>query len=90
MRDDRRPKDVGHPAHVLTLGEVAAYVTLAICLVLTLSIIFDWLAIRFELAFLKAGRRIDLASLVAIALGLALTRWVGRLLGILPRPDERA
>jgi hypothetical protein len=88
--DDERPaKRSERPAHVLTLGEVAAYVILAICLVLTLSIIFDWAAARFDLAFLKAGRRIDLASLLAIALGLGLTRWVGRWLRILPPPDRR-
>ena len=71
-------------AIVIPLSTVAAYLIVAASSVLGLSYFFDWVAARFDWRFLTAGRRIDLASILAISIGLLITRLVGR--WFLPKP----
>ena len=71
-------------AIVIPLSAVVAYLVVAVSMVLGLSYFFDWIAVRFDWPFLTAGKRIDLASILAICIGLLLTRLIGR--WFLPEP----
>ena len=75
-------------AIVIPLSTVAAYLVVAVSIVLGLSYFFDWAAARFDWPFLTAGRRIDLASNLAISIGLLITRLVGRWF-LPPPPTDR-
>ena len=74
-------------AVAMPLSAVAAYLVVAVSMVLGLSYFFDWIAVRFDCPFLTAGRRIDLASVLAICIGLLLTRLIGR--WFLPEPPTK-
>jgi hypothetical protein len=76
--------EAGPKPIILPLSTVAAYLFVAVSSVLSLSYFFDWVAERFNWSFLTAGRRMDLASLLAIVIGLLIARFVGR--WILPEP----
>ena len=71
-------------AIVIPLSAVVAHLVVAVSMVLGLSHFFDWIAVRFDWSFLTAGSRVDLASILAICIGLLLTRLIGR--WFLPEP----
>jgi hypothetical protein len=75
---------------VLGLTEVAAYVVISICLVLSFSFFFDWVAVRYDVQLLRVGRRIDVGSLLAIAIGLFAAGRICRWVGLLPPPRTKA
>jgi hypothetical protein len=83
-----RVSEAGPKPIILPLSTVAAYLFVAVSSVLALSYFFDWVAERFDWSFLTTGRRMDLASLLAILLGLLITRLVGR--WILPEPPTKS
>jgi hypothetical protein len=80
--------EAGPKAIVIPRSTVGAYLLVAVSVVLGLSYFFDWVAARFEWSFLTAGRRVDLASILAISIGLLITRRVGRWFLPEPRADR--